>query len=112
MYRRFDRVGLSRDDSHDKDTFIYVFFFQAEDGIRDHCVTGVQTCALPISRIRALRVGSPDFFGQERIRPGFDQAIINPFGADYSSEVRARLEEHVFELCALLSALLQSESRR
>src|SRR5436190_4302433 len=26
------------------------FFFQAEDGIRDHCVTGVQTCALPISK--------------------------------------------------------------
>src|SRR5260221_638463 len=26
----------------------YFFFFQAEDGIRDHCVTGVQTCALPI----------------------------------------------------------------
>src|SRR5262252_10965094 len=26
------------------------FFFQAEDGIRAHCVTGVQTCALPISR--------------------------------------------------------------
>src|SRR5438034_6278136 len=25
-----------------------LFFFQAEDGIRDHCVTGVQTCALPI----------------------------------------------------------------
>src|SRR5437879_12303462 len=27
----------------------YVFFFQAEDGIRDTSVTGVQTCALPIS---------------------------------------------------------------
>src|SRR5687767_15756448 len=26
----------------------YVFFFQAEDGIRDKLVTGVQTCALPI----------------------------------------------------------------
>src|SRR5205823_9397075 len=26
-----------------------VFFFQAEDGIRDKLVTGVQTCALPIS---------------------------------------------------------------
>src|SRR5258708_12587154 len=26
----------------------YVFFFQAEDGIRDDLVTGVQTCALPI----------------------------------------------------------------
>src|SRR5205085_4805885 len=28
----------------------YVFFFQAEDGIRDLTVTGVQTCALPILR--------------------------------------------------------------
>src|SRR5258708_9072913 len=27
----------------------FVFFFQAEDGIRDDLVTGVQTCALPIS---------------------------------------------------------------
>src|SRR5260221_2190801 len=27
----------------------FLFLFQAEDGIRDHCVTGVQTCALPIS---------------------------------------------------------------
>src|SRR2546425_6199600 len=26
-----------------------IFFFQAEDGIRDKLVTGVQTCALPIS---------------------------------------------------------------
>src|SRR5207245_7453572 len=30
------------------------FFFQAEDGIRDATVTGVQTCALPISRGRRL----------------------------------------------------------
>src|SRR5256885_12963859 len=29
-----------------------VFFFQAEDGIRDYKVTGVQTCALPISDSR------------------------------------------------------------
>src|SRR5256885_4312629 len=29
---------------------ILSFFFQAEDGIRDYKVTGVQTCALPISR--------------------------------------------------------------
>src|SRR5204862_2066758 len=28
--------------------FIFFFFFQAEDGIRDLYVTGVQTCALPI----------------------------------------------------------------
>src|SRR3712207_8114342 len=39
--------------------FIYVwlffFFFQAEDGIRDIGVTGVQTCALPICKARVLR---------------------------------------------------------
>ena len=29
-------------------TLLFVFFFQAEDGIRDKLVTGVQTCALPI----------------------------------------------------------------
>src|SRR5689334_23789288 len=31
------------------------FFFQAEDGIRDGTVTGVQTCALPISKIMGRR---------------------------------------------------------
>src|SRR5437879_13904475 len=30
---------------------LYYFFFQAEDGIRDTSVTGVQTCALPISTL-------------------------------------------------------------
>src|SRR2546421_4190197 len=32
---------------------MYFFFFQAEDGIRDLIVTGVQTCALPICNARA-----------------------------------------------------------
>src|SRR5256886_8855367 len=32
---------------------VYFFFFQAEDGIRDLTVTGVQTCALPIFRCAA-----------------------------------------------------------
>src|SRR3989475_13029842 len=32
--------------------FLFFFFFQAEDGIRDLTVTGVQTCALPISPCR------------------------------------------------------------
>src|SRR5438093_7008432 len=31
--------------------FFFFFFFQAEDGIRDWSVTGVQTCALPISQL-------------------------------------------------------------
>src|SRR5256885_8299233 len=33
-----------------RQNFIF-FFFQAEDGIRDYKVTGVQTCALPISQL-------------------------------------------------------------
>src|SRR2546429_1831017 len=37
---------------------VIIFFFQAEDGIRDVAVTGVQTCALPISNHAAANVGS------------------------------------------------------
>src|SRR5699024_12077411 len=41
----------------------YYFFFQAEDGIRDRNVTGVQTCALPISgSTDTLGVGQGDVF--------------------------------------------------
>src|SRR5438046_10737430 len=36
------------------------FFFQAEDGIRDWSVTGVQTCALPISGVRDDQSGLVD----------------------------------------------------
>src|SRR2546429_5615192 len=36
---------------------VWFFFFQAEDGIRDVAVTGVQTCALPISPDRLVAVG-------------------------------------------------------
>src|SRR2546429_8833295 len=35
---------------------LFFFFFQAEDGIRDVAVTGVQTCALPISGITFLHI--------------------------------------------------------
>src|SRR6267154_3597534 len=43
------------------------FFFQAEDGIRDGRVTGVQTCALPI----ALLLGTPAAYALARFRwPG------------------------------------------
>src|SRR5207248_4586570 len=43
------------------------FFFQAEDGIRDRTVTGVQTCALPISRRRSIRaVDHPGRPGRRR----------------------------------------------
>src|SRR3989441_4650677 len=45
--------------------FFFFFFFQAEDGIRDKLVTGVQTCALPICVVRCRR---PRGRGPERLR--------------------------------------------
>src|SRR5271157_4284748 len=44
---------VCNDDFND---FCFFFFFQAEDGIRDADVTGVQTCALPISPGAPLRI--------------------------------------------------------
>src|SRR5437762_11300822 len=46
------------------------FFFQAEDGIRDTSVTGVQTCALPIFPLvrRARRQGGQPARGDQSVR--------------------------------------------
>src|SRR5207249_9249677 len=44
----------------------FFFFFQAEDGIRDRNVTGVQTCALPILLKKS---GLTDPFEEHRKRP-------------------------------------------
>src|SRR5207253_6616277 len=62
------------------------FFFQAEDGIRDGHVTGVQTCALPISghrvlvahdysmMVRVLIVGDKDTVAR-KMREGLDLSL-------------------------------------
>src|SRR5690625_6804604 len=47
--------------------FFYIFFFQAEDGIRDGHVTGVQTCALPIC---------PELRGTSRLRGDVGEAQL------------------------------------
>src|SRR2546422_3354143 len=53
--------------------FFFFFFFQAEDGIRDVAVTGVQTCALPIyRRPRPLRLLQPV---SDPPGPGRDAAV-------------------------------------
>src|SRR6266702_6419321 len=46
---------------------VVFFFFQAEDGIRDGHVTGVQTCALPIS-LRRSRSAMPRSYARKRER--------------------------------------------
>src|SRR2546430_1319470 len=50
------------------------FFFQAEDGIRDLTVTGVQTCALPIF----VEVGARQALAAEGARPVLGEAVDEP----------------------------------
>src|SRR2546426_731443 len=48
----------------------FFFFFQAEDGIRDYKVTGVQTCALPISAQGPAAADGGSDRGDGRLRGG------------------------------------------
>src|SRR5215475_15721154 len=48
---------------------IFFFFFQAEDGIRDFHVTGVQTCALPISSSRWLPENARLAISSDTVKP-------------------------------------------
>src|SRR5256886_11523972 len=61
---------------------VCVFFFQAEDGIRDLTVTGVQTCALPISRSAPVSAGGLDqvdgAFGAEEAAGALDDQREQP----------------------------------
>src|SRR2546427_6841877 len=52
-----------------------IFFFQAEDGIRDLTVTGVQTCALPICWRRGV-VGNIYKGKVQRVMPGMQAAFV------------------------------------
>src|SRR5207244_8769804 len=54
---------------------LVVFFFQAEDGIRDDLVTGVQTCALPICDAAAVQRRRLPARADERHR-GVDVRIV------------------------------------
>src|SRR5690349_24478325 len=57
----------------------YCFFFQAEDGIRDLYVTGVQTCALPISRASADHAGQHG----DRARQVQQRRAVPPRGSSW-----------------------------
>src|SRR5205823_63187 len=50
--------------------FFFFFFFQAEDGIRDKLVTGVQTCALPICAMLTAALNELDAFPALLMRDG------------------------------------------
>src|SRR5216684_6874569 len=69
--------------------FFFFFFFQAEDGIRDVAVTGVQTCALPIHQCLLMRdhtSGRPfdwEFVRGPKVVPvnASGQLLVNDVGA-------------------------------
>src|SRR5256885_6244405 len=65
-----------------------VFFFQAEDGIRDYKVTGVQTCALPISA-----AGGTVPRRRERLakRPSDEEVVLAIPGNDHRGLLAERL---------------------
>src|SRR5437588_9413646 len=80
-----------------------VFFFQAEDGIRDHCVTGVQTCALPIFITRSYVAYGRGFLTpfSDRIR---NEAGIPTMVGGYittSNEVNTILAAGRADLCIM-----------
>src|SRR5690606_40410485 len=63
-------------------------FFQAEDGIRDFHVTGVQTCALPISGVGKSHLAQA--LGHQAVRSGFTVLYRSIFDAvrDLNDEER------------------------
>src|SRR5699024_12211490 len=66
----------------------FFFFFQAEDGIRDRNVTGVQTCALPIFSTATCAPDSPSF-----ITAPFPKSLSNFAIAASSAFFFSRSEE-------------------
>src|SRR5712672_3750948 len=66
---------------------VFLFFCQAEDGIRDKLVTGVQTCALPISVSAAVRSSTIWVLVSVLIAV----ALIGPIGLTTTRKVLARL---------------------
>src|SRR5205823_3432966 len=58
------------------------FFFQAEDGIRDKLVTGVQTCALPILKLAGLKLSDIDVIELNEAFAAQSLAVIKEAGLD------------------------------
>src|SRR2546426_3461292 len=98
----------------------FIFFFQAEDGIRDYKVTGVQTCALPISLLGAKRAAA---FDVQAACTGFLYALNVAEGLVASEQAEQvlvvasekRSEEHTSELqspCNLVCRLLLEKKKK
>src|SRR3712207_6469565 len=84
----------------------FVFFFQAEDGIRDIGVTGVQTCALPILVDDVFK------FVEREVRRGnkYDAIIMDPpsYGRGPKGEVW-KIEDKLYEFVNLCMKILSDK---
>src|SRR5205823_12096494 len=89
-------------------------FFQAEDGIRDKLVTGVQTCALPISSRPGRAVTTARLADSENSTtcgaiPGSASATVNPTSPAMADSASATTTPPSEQSCALAR---RSEERR
>src|SRR5882762_8978200 len=74
---------------------LFFFFFQAEDGIRDSSVTGVQTCALPIFAERGIEV----------------RLLREPGGVETSERLRTLVKDPDLKIGPRAEALLYAAAR-
>src|SRR2546425_4336394 len=84
--------------------FFSFFFFQAEDGIRDKLVTGVQTCALPICAGAGLVLD--DYLRAELLAQG-DRHRAPQYVRDAAG---GKADHHAYRLAGVIG--LRSEERR
>src|SRR2546422_3608525 len=101
---------------------VVFFFFQAEDGIRDVAVTGVQTCALPISGVLMLargleatlvETGSPDnAIVLRRSATSELSSQVDRATADRSEEHTSELQSRLHLVCRLLLEKKKKKTKR
>src|SRR5256885_3563322 len=105
-------------------SFCIFFFFQAEDGIRDYKVTGVQTCALPISSASTVGLPRESMISRPRIsvmrliglsssQQGFLEGRLLHRPVELAQRAE-RSEEHTSELqspCNLVCRLLLEKKK-
>src|SRR2546422_5376549 len=89
----------------------FFFFFQAEDGIRDVAVTGVQTCALPISLACSVKAFAPRRPTKWSVA-GFSLLAISGRALVRSEEHTSELQSRLHLVCRLLLEKKKKKHKR
>src|SRR5688572_32786479 len=82
---------------------LFFFFFQAEDGIRDLTVTGVQTCALPICHLLGTSVAYGQIYIRDRFRctsPVCSRRDVTPHHLQFRSAGGSDEPENTTSVCS------------